>query len=311
VADRRFLTRYAWLSIAVALAAIALKSAAYVFTGSVGLLSDALESLVNLAGALMALTMLLLAARQPNESYNYGFAKAEYFSSVVEGTLIVVAAASIAWTAIPRLAHPAPLAQIGVGLAISMLASLLNLATALVLRRAGRRYRSVTLEGNAKHLFADVWTSIGVLVAVGAVAVTGWLRLDPVIALVVAVNIVWTGVGLVRRSVGGLLDRAWPADEQKVLTDVLARYRESGIAFHAIRTRVAGAERFVSMHVLVPGDWSVQRGHELLERIEHDIANGIAGVTVVTHLEPLEDPASWDDTGLARGSKATRPASSA
>ncbi len=306
--DRRSLTRYAWLSIAVAIGAIALKAAAWAFTGSVGLLSDALESLVNLAGALMALWMLLVASRQPSEAFNFGYGKAEYFSNVVEGTLIVLAAASIAWAALPRLFDPQPLEQVGAGLAISMVASGLNYVTAVVLQRAGRHHRSVTLEGNARHLMTDVWTSVGVLAAVGAVQLTGWLVLDPVIALAVAVNIVWAGVSMVRRSVGGLLDRAWPDDEQKALHAVLSPYQREGIAFHAIRTRVAGAQRFVSMHVLVPGDWSVQRGHELLERIEEDVRGAVRGTAIVTHLEPLEDPASWDDQGLARSSARRPPA---
>jgi len=184
-------------------------------------------------------------------------------------------------------------------LAVSIVASLLNLGTALVLRRAGRKHRSITLEADAQHLLSDVWTSVGVLFGVAAVALTGWQRLDPVVALLVAANIVRTGAAIVRRSVGGLMDKALPAGEQRAVEAVLARYRADGVAFHALRTREAGARRFLSMHVLVPGDWTVQRGHELLERIEGDIRASLGEATIVTHLEPLEDPAAWDDAGLA------------
>ena len=237
--DRRRLTRFAWLSVAAAVATIALKLAAYLLTASVGLLSDALESVVNLAGALMALAMLVVAARPPDEDHAYGHGKAEYFSSVLEGTLILAAAVSIGVAAVGRLLEPRALEQIGLGLAVSIVASLLNLAVAVVLLRAGRRHRSIALEANARHLLTDVWTSAGVVAGVGAVAVTGWQRLDPVVALLVAGNIVRTGIGLVRRSVSGLMDAALPAGEVEALRAVLARYAESGVRFHALRTRRA------------------------------------------------------------------------
>jgi cation diffusion facilitator family transporter len=299
--DRRFLTRFAWLSVSAAVLTITLKTGAYLLTNSVGLLSDAIESMVNLAGALMALAMLTVAARPPDQDHSYGHSKAEYFSSVIEGTLILVAAASISVAAVFRLINPRPLEQIGLGLAVSVIASLLNLAVALVLMRAGKRHQSITLEASAHHLFTDVWTSVGVLVGVGAVALTGWQRLDPIVALLVAANIVWTGVGLVRRSVAGLMDIALPIEEQRTLQDALARYAESGIQFHALRTRQAGPRRFVSVHVLVPGEWTVLRGHQLLERIEADIRGLLPNVTVLTHLEPRDDPSSWDDIALDRG----------
>ncbi len=294
------LTRFAWLSIAAAIATMALKAAAYLLTGSVGLLSDALESLVNLAGALMALAMLSVAARPPDEDHAYGHGKAEYFSAGVEGTLIIVAAASIAVAAVDRLMHPRALEQIGLGLAVSVVASLVNLGVALVLLRAAKAHRSATLQANAHHLLTDVWTSAGVLIGVGAVAVTGWQRLDPIVALAVAANIVFTGGRIVLDSVAGLMDAALPASEITVLRELLDGYASYGIEYHALRTRQSGARRFVSVHVLVPPDWTVQRGHELLERIEADIRRALPPVTVFTHLEPLGDPAAMNDQDLHR-----------
>jgi cation diffusion facilitator family transporter len=296
----RPLTRYAWLSIGAAVITIGLKLGAYWLTGSVGLLSDALESLVNLAAAIMALAMLTLAARPPDEEHAYGHGKAEYFAGGVEGALILLAAASIAWTAVPRLVAPQPLEQIGLGLAVSLAASAINLIVARVLLAAGRRFRSIALEADARHLMTDVWTSAGVLAAVGAVAFTGWQRLDPIIALVVAANIIWTGVRLLRQSALGLLDTALPPEEQVAIDAVLARYRSDEVQFHALRTRQAGARSFMSVHVLVPGGWTVQRGHRLLEQIERDIRAAVPGLTVFTHLEPLEDPVSFEDTRLDR-----------
>jgi len=298
--DRRLLTRFAWLSIAAAIATMGLKAAAYHLTGSVGLLSDALESLVNLAGALMALAMLTAAARPPDEDHAYGHSKAEYFSSVLEGTLILVAAASIGVAAVERLIHPKQLEQIGAGLAVSVGASIINLGVALVLLRTGSRERSIALTANARHLLTDVWTSAGVVVGVAAVALTGWQPLDPIIALVVAANIVWSGYRLVRTSVDGLMDKALPPTEHAALRRVLDAHVETGIQYHALRTRESGARRFVSLHVLVPGDWTVQRGHTLLERIESDIRGVVPNVTVLTHLESLDDPASWEDQTLDR-----------
>jgi cation diffusion facilitator family transporter len=297
------LTRFAWLSISAAIATIALKTAAWLLTGSVGLLSDALESVVNLVAAVMTLLMLGLAARPATEEHAYGYGKAEYFASGVEGALILLAAAGIAWTAIPRLWAPRPIEAAGLGLAVSTAASLVNLGVARVLLRAGRRHHSVALEADAHHLMTDVWTSAGVLAGIGLVAITGWERLDPIVALAVAANIVWTGVKIVRRSALGLLDRALLADEQEALRATLARH-EGPIQFHAVRTRQAGARRFVSMHVLVPGDWTVRRGHDLLERIEEDVRGAVPNCTVFTHLEAIEDPASFEDVGLDRGGSA-------
>ncbi len=294
------LTRFAWLSVLAALVTIGLKAGAFVLTGSIGLLSDALESLVNLAAALLALAMLQLAARPPDEEHLYGHTKAEYFASGAEGALILLAAVSIAWAAIGRLLDPQPLSQIGVGLLISCLASLVNLGVARVLLRAGRRYGSITLEADARHLLTDVWTSAGVLLGVGAVALTGWLWLDPTLALLLALNIVWTGVQLMRRSALGLMDTALPAADQQVIQQVLATYQAAGIQFHALRTRQAGARRFVSLHVLAPGQWTIQEGHALLERLEADLRRALPAVHVFTHLEAQEDPNAWDDVALDR-----------
>ena len=293
-------TRYARLSIVVALATILLKSGAYLLTGSVGLLSDAVESLVNLAGGIMALWMLTVAARPADADHAFGHSKAEYFSSGIEGSLIVLAAASIMWAAVPRLFAAQPLQAVGAGLLVSTLASLLNLGAALTILRAGRRHGSITLEANGKHLLTDVWTSAGVVAGVALVSVTGWLWLDPLIAIAVAVNIVWTGVGIVRRSVSGLMDQAIPADDRAKLESVLARNTNHEVAFHAVRTRQAGARIFASLHVLVPGTWTVQRGHDLIERIEREIRGELPECHVTTHLEPSEDPASFQDETLER-----------
>jgi cation diffusion facilitator family transporter len=299
------LTRYAWVSIAAALATIVLKSVAYLLTGSVGMLSDALESFVNLIGAIMALAMLTVAARPPDEEHAYGHSKAEYFSSGVEGTLILLAATSIGVAAGQRLRDPRPLEQVGPALIVSVAASLINLGVALLLRRVGQQYDSITLEADAQHLLTDVWTSVGVIAGVGAVALTGWEQLDPLIAFVVAANIVWSGVRIVRRSVLGLMDTALASGEQALVKGVLDRYRQGSVQFHALRTRQSGARRFVSLHVLVPGNWTVQRGHQLLERIEADVRHALPNATVFTHLESLEDPSSWQDTTIDRSEKGT------
>lgn len=294
------LTRFAWLSVGGAILTIALKSGAYLLTGSVGLLSDALESLVNLVGALMALAMLTIASHPEDEEHTYGHSKAEYFSSGMEGMLILIAAAGIVIAAIPRFITPKPLEQIGLGLAVSVGASLVNLVVALIIRRAGKLHNSITLNANSNHLMTDVWTSAGVIAGVGAVTITGWQRLDPIVAMLVAANIIWTGVGIVRKSVSGLMDTALSTEEQKRIQEVLEPHRQNGVEFHALRTRQSGAQQFVSLHVLVPGGWTVQRGHQLLDGIEADIRRVLSNAAVLTHLESIDDPASWDDTKLDR-----------
>ncbi len=298
----RSLTRFAWLSVAAALATMALKTWAWHLTGSVGLLSDALESLVNLGGALMALMMLWLAAQPPDAEHEYGHGKAEYFASGFEGLLVFLAGGLILVAAVPRLWNPQPLEQLGVGLAISALASVINFAAARVLLAAGRRHHSVTLEADAQHLLTDVWTSAGVIVGVALVALTGWLILDPILAVAVALHILWIGWKLARESASGLMDAALPDSERRVLEKVLEPYRSQGIGFHALRTRRAAARRFVSFHVLVPGLWTVQRGHDLLEEIEAAIMRELPNAIVFTHLEPIEDAASYADMGLDRES---------
>lgn len=289
------LVRFAWLSIGAALTTMALKTGAFALTGSVGLLSDALESTVNLVAGVVALVALTVAARPPDPTHHYGHGKAEYFSAAAEGVMIVVAAVAIVLSALPRLLHPRPLDAVGAGLAVSAVATVLNLAVGLVLVRAGRTHRSLTLTADGRHLLTDVWTSVGVLVGVGAVAVTGWQRLDPILALLVAANVLVTGFALVRQSTAGLMDAALPADEVRALHGVLDRYRADAVVFHALRTRAAGRHAEVSVHVLVPGEWTVQRGHDLLERFEADVREIMPGAVVFTHLEPVEDPISYQD----------------
>jgi cation diffusion facilitator family transporter len=294
------LKRYAWLSIAAALATILLKGAAWWMTGSVGLLSDALESFVNLAAAFMALAMLSLAATPEDENHAHGHGKAEYFASAFEGFLILVAAASIGYAAIDRLLAPQPIEDVGIGLAVSVLASIINLATARTLMAVGREHNSITLEADAHHLLTDVWTSTGVIVGVGLVWLTGWLWLDPVIALLVAANIVWTGWQLLHRSAEGLMDVSIPPEQIEAIEAVLESYRARGLEFHALRTRQAGSRAFATLHVLVPGAWTVQVGHDWLERIEADIRDAVPRIHVTTHLEPKEDPVSLSDQVLDR-----------
>jgi cation diffusion facilitator family transporter len=292
------LTRYAWLSIAAALTTILIKLGAYYLTNSVGLLSDALESLVNLATAMVALLALRIAVRPADEEFSYGYSKVEYFSSGFEGGMILLAAGAITATAIPRLINPQPVEQVALGLAVSVVASAINLLVSIQLRRAGKRYHSITLEADAKHLMTDVLTTGGVLVGVALVAITGWQRLDPIIALLVAANILVTGLGLLRRSAQGLLDIAIPNEQLAEIKEITASQASLGVQVHALRTRSAAARGFVSMHLLVPGEWSVQAAHHLAEQIEAEICSKVPNLSVIIHVEPLEDPASWDDTSL-------------
>lgn len=294
------LKRYAWLSIAAALATITLKVLAWWLTGSVGLLSDAIESLVNLAAALMALAMLSLATIPEDDGHAYGHGKAEYFSSAFEGFLILVAAGSIGYAAAGRLLLPRPLEAVGAGLGVSIVASAINLATARLLMTVGRQYNSITLEADARHLLTDVWTSLGVIAGVGLVWMTGWLWLDPAIALLVAANIIRTGWQLLHRSAAGLMDVSLPQERLQAIHAVLDAYRRHGLDFHALRTRQAGTRAFVTVHVMVPGDWTVQAGHDWSERLEADIRRVAPYTHVTTHLEPKEDPVSLHDEGLDR-----------
>jgi cation diffusion facilitator family transporter len=298
---RASLTKFAWLSIGAAVATIALKAIAYLLTGSVGLLSDAIESLVNLVGAVMALSMLVIAARPADRDHVYGHSKAEYFASVTEGILILGAAIGIIVTAVQRLIQPRALEQLGFGLGVSVAASVINMIAARILLNAGRTQRSITLEADAHHLMTDVWTSAGVVGGVAIAGFTGWHVLDPIVAILVALNILWTGFQLIRRSVSGLMDAVLPEQEQNLIRQVMEKYRERGVDFHALRTRQAAARRFISVHVLVPGDTTVHDAHHIVEDFENDIRAALGGaVTVFTHLEPVEDELSMEDIHLDR-----------
>lgn len=294
------LTRYARLSIAAALVTLFLKLGSWWITGSVGLLSDALESLVNLAAAIIALASLAVAARPADEEHAYGHTKVEYFASGMEGALILCAAAGIGWNAVRNLIHPHPLEEIALGLWIAGAASGVNLVVARVLFRAARRSHSVALEADAHHLMTDVWTSVAVIVAVGLVSWTGWHWLDPLLGLLLAAHIVMTGVKLVRQSMLGLMDTALPEEDLAMARGVLEKFAADGVQYHALRTRVAGAWRFMSVHLLVPGTWTVARGHDVAEKIERELREILPRLTVTTHLEPVEDPVSWADVGLER-----------
>jgi cation diffusion facilitator family transporter len=301
VAADRTLERYAWISTGAALATIALKALAWHVTGSVGLLSDALESLINLASALLALSMLRLAARPPDEAHPYGRYKAEYFASGIEGALIVFAAASIAFAAVPRLAAPQPIAAPVLGIVLSAAASAINLGVGLLLVSAGKRLHSIALEADGHHLMTDVWTSAGVIAGVLLVALTGWNLLDPLVALAVAAHIVVTGLMLMRRSFSGLMDAAIPVSEREAIEKIFGEYRRRyGMEFHAFLTRQAGAQRFISFHMLVPDAWTVTDAHRLSEEIEERIRSLVPNAITFTHMEPIGQRASYDDVRLTR-----------
>src|SRR6185437_12913517 len=288
-------TFYAWLSLATSIVTIVLKFLAYYLTGSVGLLSDAVEAVVNIVAALVALAVLTYSQAGPDREHNFGHEKAQYFSSGIEGALIFVAAGGIVWTSIPRLFHPQSLEQVGAGLALSVAAALANAGCAWVMLGAARAHRSITLEADARHLLTDVWTTAGVFAGVVLVQWTGWLRLDPLVALAVAIQILWTGWHLMRRSFEGLMDRAIPDEDRARIVEVLEELRHQGGDYHALRTRMSGAKSFVDVHVLLPGKMSIQAGHDLVEHLENEIQSRLPHVEVLTHLEPLEDPKSWDD----------------
>jgi cation diffusion facilitator family transporter len=297
------LTRYAWLSIAAAIVTILMKSAAYLVTGSVGLLSDALESTVNLASAIVALIALRTASRPANDEFTFGYSKVEYFSSGFEGGMILLAAIGIILSALPRLINPQPLEQLGLGLVISVSASLINLGVAIVLKRAGQRYNSITLEADSKHLMTDVLTTGGVLIGIILVALTGWLRLDPLIALAVAVNIIFTGYKLLVRSGRGLLDMSLPEEELKSVHSILGSYQSQGVGYHALRSRQAAARKFLVVHLLLPGEWTISAGHKLADQIENQVREAIPNSNIVTHIEPANDPLSLQDASLDRAAE--------
>lgn len=288
-------TFYAWLSVFTSIVTILLKFGAWLLTGSVGLLSDAIESLVNLAAALVALWTLHYVSTGADDDHNFGHEKAEYFSSGIEGGLILFAAASIIVAAVPRLVDPQPLEQLGIGVVLSVLAAVANALCAWFLLKGARDHRSITLEADAHHLLSDVWTTVGVILAVLLVPLTGWLLLDPAVAIFVAVQILWTGWKLISRSFDGLMDKAIPEKELEVIQAVLETLRREGCDYHALRSRQAGRKHFVDVHVLVPGTMTVRAGHDMVERIESEIRQRAPNVEMMVHMEPLEDPRSWDD----------------
>jgi len=292
------LSRYGWLAVATAFATILLKAGAWLVTGSVGLLADAAESLVNLVAAAVALIVLKVAARPADANHNFGHTKAEYFSAAVEGVMIFVAAISIVVFALQRLVFPQPIESLGIGLMISVIASVLNGAVALVLLRAGKRHHSITLTADGKHLMTDVWTSVGVLVGIVLVWVSGWGWLDPVIAIAVGINILFTGYGLVKESTEGLMDASLPERDNDRLRMILTRRADAGIAFHQMRTRVSGARQFMDFHLLVPDDWSVKQGHDFLEDLSDEIVAEFPRMNVTGHIEPINDPRSYAHEGM-------------
>jgi cation diffusion facilitator family transporter len=283
------------MSIIVSIVVFGMKIAAWHATGSVGLLSDALESTVNIFAAVIALLALRTAMKPADEMHHFGRGKAEYFSASIEGFMILFAALIIVYTAVERIISPRPLEQIGWGLTISTLAALVNGGTALILLRAGKLHRSPVLVADGKHLLTDVWTSVGVIVGVGLVVITGWNRLDGVVAMAVGLNIIITGINLLRSSTAGLMDKALSDDDHLKIVKVLTKFESEEVKFHALQTREAGRQRFVSMHVLVPGAWSIQKGHDLSEELEAEIIAELPDTIITTHVEPLEDERSWAD----------------
>ena len=294
------LIKFAWISIGTAVATISLKIFAYFLTDSIGLLSDALESVVNLVTGLITLIAITIAVQPPDEEHAYGHSKAEYFSSGAEGSLILVAAIVIIVASVNRFIRPQPLQQIDMGIVVSFIAATINFVAARILFRAGEHFHSVALKANASHLMSDVWTSVGVILGVLITVFTEWHLLDPLIAIAVAIRIMISGWQLVHGAILGLMDTALPKDEVSQIEKILKNYRDMNITFHALRTRQSGRQRFVTVHIQVPGYWSVQKGHTLLEKIEAEIRHVLAPVSIVTHLEPIEDPASWEDIHLIR-----------
>jgi cation diffusion facilitator family transporter len=295
------LAKFLYLSIAAAIVTIILKFYAYHLTGSMGLLSDALESFVNLFAVLFALLMLRISQKPADEDHLFGHSKAEYFSSAAEGALILIAAFSIIRSAIPRIIEPAPLENINVGLLFSLLASVVNLVVGSVLIGIGKNRKSLVLEADGRHLMTDVWTSGGVIVGILLVKFTGWIIIDPIIAILVALNIIYVGYKLISRSASGLMDATIPEADLEKVTLYLDSLKVHEIEYHSLMTRVAGQRKFISMHLLVPGDWSVKQGHDWADIVEETIIGLFdEPVTVSTHIEPVEDPASMEDIGIDR-----------
>ncbi|MFC1959700.1 cation diffusion facilitator family transporter [Chloroflexota bacterium] len=295
---RPSLTKYAWLSVGTALLTIGIKFTAYLVTGSVGLLSDALEGIVNLVAAIVVLVTLKIVEQPPDEMHQYGHDKAEYFSSGIEGTLIIIAALTILLTSTQRLLHPQPLEQVSLGLILALIASGINLFVGQLLIRTGQKHDSITLEADGKHLMSDVWTSVGVVIGVAIAGLTGFASLDPIIAIVVGVKIGWEGVLIFKRSSQGLMDTAITPQEKSIVENILNNYCHNGIEWHALRTRQSGSRRFIDVHILVPSNWTIQQGHDLAEHIETDIRSQINYCSVFTHVEPIDDPRAQGDQYL-------------
>jgi cation diffusion facilitator family transporter len=278
---------------------MALKSVAFLLTGSVGLLSDAAESSVNLVAALIAFGALTVAARPADRSHAYGHDKAEYLSSGAEGALILVAAATIIYSAVRRFLDPMPLAGIGPGLLVALAASAINYGVSRIMLSASRKYDSIVLEADAQHLMTDVWTSIGVIIALGVVmlAPPRWAILDPIIAVLVGANIIRTGIGLIRRSLSGIMDSSLPAPEVEKIGEAVRAAAGVGAIFHGLRTRKSGPRRFVELHLLLPGETTIQAGHEVCKRVEAEIQGRLAQTVATIHVEPLGDKDAWDESG--------------
>lgn len=299
--NRKSLNKYLYLSIAAAIVTILLKFYAFHVTGSMGLFSDALESFVNLFAALFALLMLHLSRKPADHEHEFGHGKAEYFSSAVEGALILIAAFTIIRSAVPRIIDPQPLENISTGLLFSLMASLVNLLVGLVLINNGKKKKSLLVEADGRHLMTDVYTSVGVILGIILVELTGWLIIDPVIAILVGLNIIYSGYRLIHRSARELMDASIPEDELERVTAYLDSLGDREIEYHSLLTRMSGPRRFISMHLLVPGEWSVKRGHDCADEVEETIiAMFREPVTVSTHIEPVEDPASMRDIGIDR-----------
>ncbi len=295
------LSKFMYLSIAAAIATILLKFYAYHVTGSVGFMSDALESFVNLFAAVFGLVMLHISQRPADEGHEYGHSKAEYFSSAMEGALILIAALSIIRSAIPRLIEPKPLENLNTGLLFSLLASVVNLVVGLTLIKNGKEKRSFLLEADGRHLMTDVWTSAGVIAGIVMVKFTGWLIIDPVIAILVALNILYTGYKLIGRSANGLMDATIPEEDLRKIRVYLDSLQEKQIEYHSLMTRTAGQRKFISLHLLVPGEWTVKQGHDCADDVEETIIGLFdEPVTVSTHIEPVGDPSSMKDIGIVR-----------
>ncbi len=293
--QKKSLAPIVWISIIASLLTISIKSAAYFVTGSVGFLSDAMESLINLAAGIVAFIMLSIAARPPDKEHPFGHDKAEYFSSLIEGILIVIAAIGISYAAINRLYHPQPLSELNVGMLLSVIATVVNLVTARILLYYGKKHNSITLEADSQHLMTDVWTTVGIIAGIFLVKLTNWQILDPLMAIVVAISILYTGAKLIIRSTDGLMDTKLTEKELIRIKQLLDLFIEQDINYHALYTRQASSKRFISFHLLVPGDYTVYKAHELTKEIENELTKEFAYSDIFIHLEPINDPDAFDD----------------